>query len=72
MRPVAAGKNAVVEEANKAIRATCERMGITWIDLHPVLADDNGMLNSAYSYDGLHLNVDGYLAWVAAIRGYVK
>ncbi len=72
MRPSAAGKNAIVLEANKELRAICAEKGITYIDLHPVLADADGRLIAGYSYDGLHLNVDGYLAWVAAIRQYVK
>jgi lysophospholipase L1-like esterase len=73
MRPASVtGKNAVVQQTNSAIRDFCAEKGITYIDLHHVLADGEGMLNAGYTYDGLHLNVDGYLAWVAAIRQYVK
>jgi lysophospholipase L1-like esterase len=42
-----------------------------WLDLWPVLADDDGALSTKYSDDGLHLNEAGYAAWVEALRPVV-
>lgn len=72
VRPSAAGKENDILTANAGIKKMCEEKGITYIDLHPVLGDRDGRLRADYTYDGLHLNPDGYFAWVDHIRNYVK
>lgn len=59
-------------KANAEIKKICGVKGVTYIDLHPALADENGNLRADYSNDGLHLMGAGYQAWANAIRKYVK
>jgi lysophospholipase L1-like esterase len=46
--------------------------GLTYIDLHPAFRDENGILDRAYSLDGLHLNGKGYLKWKSMIQDLVR
>ena len=59
-------------KANARIQAICKEKGVTYIDLHPVLADENGNLRADYTNDGLHLMGAGYQAWAEALRPYIK
>ena len=63
--------NAQIRQLNEGIAALAEQYGMTMIDLHPLFADENGMLKADYSYDGLHLTELGYQAWQEAITSYV-
>ena len=36
------------------------------------LNNNDDLLNTSYSYDGLHLNGSGYKVWVDAIRHLLK
>jgi lysophospholipase L1-like esterase len=62
-----------VHEINVHIRqfAHASMARAEWLDLWPVLADEDGALSSKYSDDGLHLNERGYQAWVEALRPVV-
>lgn len=62
----------LVPGVNKAIKEYCEQKGVTYIDLHPALADENGLLRKDYSNDQLHIMGEGYKAWADVIRPYVK
>lgn len=57
---------------NKQLIEICKEQHLTYIDLVPLLSDENGKLNMKYSIDGLHVNGDGYLIWVDAIKKYVN
>ena len=59
-----------VHEINVHIRqfAAVATVKAEWLDLWPVLADDEGSLAESFSDDGLHLNEAGYSAWVEALR----
>lgn len=54
--------NEQVQELNGIISRYCSERGIVWIDLNSRLAPD-GPLQSKYSYDGLHLTIQGYAVW---------
>jgi predicted alpha-1,2-mannosidase len=64
--------NASMSEINKRLKQYCAESGVTYIDIVPVFADENGKLNKKYSNDGLHLNAEGYLQWVNAIKKYLE
>ncbi len=64
--------NASILEINKQLKAHCEEIGITYVDLDPVFADENGKLDKKYSIDGLHVNGQGYLKWVEIIKPLIK
>ena len=59
---------------NAAYRALADQAGdaVRYLDLTPALADEHGDLRPAFTGDGLHLNGDGYAAWVEVIRPRVE
>ena len=44
----------------------------TIIDLHSAFVDEHGLMNGAYSTDGVHLNDAGYQVWVEYVGKYVQ
>lgn len=45
---------------------------VEWIDVGRALADRDGNLDRAYTYDGVHLNGAGYARWKAVILPYLQ
>ena len=41
---------------------------VSYLDLWPALADDDGAMRREFSLDSLHLNGAGYAAWVEVLR----
>ncbi|MDE5789736.1 MAG: hypothetical protein K2H96_00705 [Muribaculaceae bacterium] len=66
------GKDKVITEFNKGIKEMAEKKGVTYIDLWPFLADNQGRLKKEYTNDGLHLSGAGYKAWTKGIDKYVR
>ena len=66
------GRDHVVVEANILLEQVARRQGVTWINLYPLFADENGHLRAELTNDGLHLMGEGYLIWRDAIRPYIK
>ena len=64
----AAQNNAQIREANEKIKALACSYGLEYVDLYSLLVDENGLLNSKYSSDGLHLNNKGYAVWTNALK----
>lgn len=52
--------NESVKETNKLLEALAKKHDITFININPLLSDENGNLKHAYAYDGLHPNTSGY------------
>ena len=46
---------------NKEIKKICNDKDVVFMDVYDLLADEDGNLKSSYSYDGLHLNENGYI-----------
>jgi len=44
----------------------------TIIDLHSAFVDEHGLMNGAYSTDGVHLSDAGYQVWVEYVGKYVQ
>jgi len=42
------------------------------IDLYAAFVDERGLMNEAYTTDGVHLNDIGYKAWVEYVNKYVQ
>jgi hypothetical protein len=59
--------NPDVQWLNRRIQQIAADQGLGWIDLHPLLADPAGFLRKEFTGDGVHLNVDGYLAVLEGI-----
>lgn len=51
--------NQRVYDINQAVKTQIEKLDVTYIDLYDALLKDNN-LNQKYTYDGLHLSVEGY------------
>ncbi len=66
------GRDHVVVEANILLEQVARRQGVTWINLYPLFADENGRLRAELTNDGLHLMGKGYLIWRDAIKPYIK
>lgn len=62
------GKNARVKELNEALRGLAAQYGLTFINLHEVMADGQGELKKEYTMDGIHITTDAYLAWVDYLK----
>jgi lysophospholipase L1-like esterase len=65
--------NARVAETNRKLKElVAEFPGVRFLDLTPWIADASGSLRREFSTDGMHLNVDGYLAIRGALKGLVN
>ena len=42
------------------------------VDLHPLFLNNESILNSSLSSDGIHINSNGYQIWVKAINTIIK
>jgi len=67
-------KEAHIAAVNQGIQKIASSEGATYIDLHPTFADSAGNLDARLTYDGLHLNAEGYKRWAALLKskGYLK
>ncbi|MEN6338192.1 MAG: GDSL-type esterase/lipase family protein [Phycisphaerales bacterium] len=59
-----------VQVLNRGIAAIAADR-VTYIDLWPVLTED-GRLSDSYTYDGLHVNGNGYAAWARSIERWIR
>jgi lysophospholipase L1-like esterase len=55
---------------NTAIAALARARGLTTIDLFPSFVSDDGAIQEALSYDGLHLSGKGYRLWQSLLEPY--
>jgi len=51
-----------VQELNRWLRERANECGVTFVDYHSALVDENGGLNSEFTRDGVHPNRRGYAA----------
>lgn len=64
--------NATIRALNEQLRDTVKgRENVAFVDLWDLLVDDAGNLKRAYTNDGLHLKLEGYLAIEARLRDLV-
>ena len=54
--------NQAIKELNVYFKEMAEKQNVTFIDVTELLIDEKGNLRKDYTYDGLHPNVQGYLA----------
>lgn len=55
-------------QLNVAIQNLAREMGVEYINLHPVFADEQGELKEDYTIDGIHLKPAAYVQWVAFLK----
>lgn len=56
---------------NDSIYSYCKQKGYEYVDVYSSLLKDN-MLDSNYTFDGIHLNGAGYEVWKKKIASYVR
>lgn len=66
------GKEQTLKKMNEGIKRVAESNNAIFIDLWPVLADQDGKLHKNFTNDGLHLNGKGYKAWAEFLRPIVN
>lgn len=64
-------KNKDIVSLNTDIERLAKKYNCTFIDLYSSLVTNN-QLNTRFSYDGIHLNGQGYLEWKKALEKYIK
>lgn len=63
--------NEAIQLTNKGIKEVTDRLKVQYINLYPNLSDLTGKLDKRYSYDGLHLNTEGYYVVADELRKYL-
>lgn len=62
--------NSYIQTINSSLKDLAENEGINYINLYDsFLLDDE--LNSAYTFDGLHLSGEGYSVWKYELQKYI-
>lgn len=56
---------------NKELKNIANQHSVNYIDLYSEFAGQENELKTELTYDGLHLNGDGYLLWVKKIQPYL-
>lgn len=57
-----------VIHTNKLLRETAAASKVNFINLFPLLLNNQQMLDQKFTYDGLHLNTEGYKLWVQFLK----
>lgn len=63
--------NEAILQVNALLPDVCENNGATYVNVHDLLADEDGNLNRHYTMDGLHINAEGYKIVTAEVNRYL-
>ena len=63
--------NQSIDVVNASIKVHQSDGTYTLIDLNPHFTADDGLINTSLTYDGTHLNSQGYLLWSELIMKYL-
>jgi lysophospholipase L1-like esterase len=64
--------NARIREVNSLLRTLAQAHGFRYLDLQPLLSDENGEMRPEFADDGVHPNVRGCEVWCEALRPFVE
>ncbi len=64
--------NEDIRYINIQLKKYCDENNITYLEVYPLLADENGNLKEEYTEDGLHLNSAGYRVVTDYLKPYVE
>ena len=70
--PSADGNNKAVQQLNSGIRRFCKANKIKYINLYPLFLVEDGEINTKLYYDGVHLNLKGYLKLRESIKPFIS
>lgn len=62
--------NKKVDQLNQLLKDHCDKNKIVFIDLNSKLSNRQ-CLKKELSYDGLHLNPEGYIIWESVVKEYI-
>lgn len=62
------GTNEQIIALNKALQEMAAAQHVRYVDVYNQLLDAKQQLDARYTYDGLHLSGQGYLAWVNYLK----
>jgi lysophospholipase L1-like esterase len=62
------GRNVLVPDLNKKIKALAEDEGVTYVDICPLFQDEKGVLKQEFTIDGIHLKQCAYIDWVKYLK----
>ena len=62
------GKDKHIRYINSRLKVIGDEEGVSVIDLYAHFVDEKGKLKHEYTWDGLHLTIDGYLHWVRLLK----
>ncbi|MEM6317679.1 MAG: GDSL-type esterase/lipase family protein [Bacteroidota bacterium] len=60
--------NSSIVALNVDLEKLCQEKELPFINLHPLLLNDQNELKAAYTADGIHLNGNAYQIWKAAVQ----
>lgn len=61
-------KEQAIKELNGKIQQLAEKEKLTYINLHPLFADEDGQLKEKWTSDGIHLTPVAYSYWVEFLK----
>jgi lysophospholipase L1-like esterase len=53
---------------NKLLQGLALERNVSYINIYPLFLDNQSRLDSRYTYDGLHLNEEGYKVWAKFLK----
>ena len=59
------------QKESRVVVELAKKYNVTWVDLTPALADENGELKAEFTNDGYHLMGKGYIAWRNALKPFI-
>lgn len=62
--------NDTIRSFNTTLQGLCDYEGINYLDIFSGL-ENHGLLDSAYTADGIHLNRKGYNVWIERVRPFL-
>jgi len=62
------GKNVQVKELNDELKKLSLQYKLDYINLHEILANQQGQLIKRFTIDGIHLKTEAYLLWVEYLK----
>lgn len=64
--------NRTVTEVNKDLADGRDEENYSFIDIAKLLTDEHGLLRKDVTYDGCHLNDNGYAIWAKQLKAYIE
>ena len=57
-----------IEQVNDSLRSWSAENKIELLDLYPLFADSEKQLKKEWTWDGVHLTIEGYRQWIALLK----